>query len=332
MEPERRQAPTARQRAAARRRRKQQILRNRILFALVCLALLGLLCLLIRSGVRLIQNLGKGGAGASSSSVSESTGEAAPQAVDTTDWRLTLVNNNVPLPEGYESSLTTKLAEESTGKELASEAADAYIAMKQAAAAEGVDLLLCSGYRTVEYQTNLFNNEKQEWLNKGLNEQEAYDKAKTVVAVPGYSEHNLGLAADIVTPDHQNLDEAFEKTAAFTWLDAHAAEYGFILRYPKDRRSPGSSMSRGTTATSARRMQRPSRPAANAWRSTWQRRPEPLAPAGMASFAYRRPPRGTRSPRAGRLFLPFFGAAAPENGQFCTNDRTDFTEQRGQGI
>ena len=57
MEPERRQAPTARQRAAARRRRKQQILRNRILFALVCLALLGLLCLLIRSGVRLIQNL-----------------------------------------------------------------------------------------------------------------------------------------------------------------------------------------------------------------------------------------------------------------------------------
>ena len=55
MEPERRQAPTARQRAAAKRRRKQQILRNRILFALVCLALLGLLRLLIRSGVRLIQ-------------------------------------------------------------------------------------------------------------------------------------------------------------------------------------------------------------------------------------------------------------------------------------
>ena len=63
MEPERRQAPTARQRAAAKRRRKQQILRNRILFALVCLALLGLLCLLIRSGVRLIQNLGKAGQG-----------------------------------------------------------------------------------------------------------------------------------------------------------------------------------------------------------------------------------------------------------------------------
>ena len=208
MEPERLQAPTARQRAAAKRRRKQQILRNRILFALVCLALLGLLCLLIRSGVRLIQNLGKGETG-TSSSVSESAGEDAVQAVDTTDWRLTLVNNNVPMPDGYESSLTTKVAEESTGKELASEAADAYIAMKQAAAADGVDLLLCSGYRTVEYQTNLFNNEKQEWLNKGLNEQEAYDKAKTVVAVPGYSEHNLGLAADIVAPDHQNLDDAF---------------------------------------------------------------------------------------------------------------------------
>ena len=51
---------------------------------------------------------------------------------------------------------------------------------------------------------------------------------------PGYSEHNCGLAADLNSPEHTSLDAGFEKTAAFRWLSAHAVEYGFILRYPKD--------------------------------------------------------------------------------------------------
>ena len=55
------------------------------------------------------------------------------------------------------------------------------------------------------------------------------------MAAPGHSEHNTGLAADIVTPDHQMLDTAFEQTPAFAWLSQHAAEYGFILRYPRDK-------------------------------------------------------------------------------------------------
>ena len=147
------------------------------------------------------------------------------------------MNNNVKLPDGWEETLEIKVADTSTGKELATVAADAFINMKNAAAAEGIDLMLCSGYRSVEYQQSLFDAEKQKWLDKGNSEEEAYNQAKTVVAVPGYSEHNSGLAADIVTPKHQNLDEAFGKTDAAKWLFEHAPEYGFILRYPENKQA-----------------------------------------------------------------------------------------------
>ena len=56
-----------------------------------------------------------------------------------------------------------------------------------------------------------------------------------MIAVPGTSEHHTGLAADIVTPTHQTLDPQFADTAAGKWLLEHAADYGFILRYPEDK-------------------------------------------------------------------------------------------------
>ncbi|WP_455692606.1 M15 family metallopeptidase [Allofournierella massiliensis] len=174
---------------------------------------------------------------ASTSDSASATGTAATTGGGDADWLLTLVNNNVKLPDGWEDTLEVKVADESTGKELATVAADAFINMKNAAAAEGIDLMLCSGYRTVEYQQSLFDAEKQKWLDKGSTEEEAYNQAKTVVAVPGYSEHNSGLAADIVTPKHQNLDEAFGKTDAAKWLFEHAPEYGFILRYPENKQA-----------------------------------------------------------------------------------------------
>ena len=66
---------------------------------------------------------------------------------------------------------------------------------------------------------------------------EAVAAALTLVTRPGFSEHHTGLALDIVTPTYQNLDEGFAETAAFGWLDQNAAEYGFILRYPKNKES-----------------------------------------------------------------------------------------------
>ena len=260
-----------RRRAAARARRKKEIRRNRIIFAILCLALLALIVFGMVKLVGLFTKDKDSSSGSTSSSTSISVsgdstsgpasgGESgptsspesgpaspsepapAPGTAATTgggdaDWLLTLVNNNVKLPDGWEDTLETKVADSSTGKELATVAADAFINMKNAAAAEGVDLMLCSGYRSVEYQQSLFDAEKQKWLDKGNSEEEAYNQAKTVVAVPGYSEHNSGLAADIVTPKHQNLDEAFGKTDAAKWLFEHAPEYGFILRYPENKQA-----------------------------------------------------------------------------------------------
>lgn len=258
-----------RRRAAARARRKKEIRRNRIIFAILCLALLALIVFGMVKLVGLFTKDKDSSSGSTSSSTSISvsgdstsgpasgsesgstsspesgsastsepasaTGTAATTGGGDADWLLTLVNNNVKLPDGWEDTLETKVADSSTGKELATVAADAFINMKNAAAAEGVDLMLCSGYRSVEYQQSLFDAEKQKWLDKGNSEEEAYNQAKTVVAVPGYSEHNSGLAADIVTPKHQNLDEAFGKTDAAKWLFEHAPEYGFILRYPENK-------------------------------------------------------------------------------------------------
>lgn len=260
-----------RRRAAARARRKKEIRRNRIVFAILCLALLALIVFGMVKLVGLFTKDKDSSSGSTSSSTSISvsgdstsepasgsesgstsspesgsastsepasaTGTAATTGGGDADWLLTLVNNNVKLPDGWEDTLETKVADSSTGKELATVAADAFINMKNAAAAEGVDLMLCSGYRSVEYQQSLFDAEKQKWLDKGNSEEEAYNQAKTVVAVPGYSEHNSGLAADIVTPKHQNLDEAFGKTDAAKWLFEHAPEYGFILRYPENKQA-----------------------------------------------------------------------------------------------
>lgn len=240
-----------RRRAAARARRKRQVMRNRLIFGAACLVFIAAVGFGVFKLVGLLtggESSSAAGQSASQSAVSSSpssapasqpvsepaSGGAVTPATDG-DWRLTLVNNNVPLPEGWQ--ITTKVAEASTQKELAEEAADAYMQMKQAAAVDEVELLLCSGYRTVEYQQNLFDQEKQKWLDKGMSEEEARDKAKTVVAVPGYSEHNSGLAADIVTPGHQTLDPAFANTDAAKWLFEHAPDYGFILRYPEDKQA-----------------------------------------------------------------------------------------------
>ena len=102
------------------------------------------------------------------------------------------------------------------------------------AAADGVTVWMQSGYRSVKYQTSLYERKTKYYLDKGYDNATAREKAAAVVNPPGYSEHNCGLAADLNSPEHTGLDEGFEKTAAFRWLCEHAGDYGFILRYPKD--------------------------------------------------------------------------------------------------
>ena len=103
--------------------------------------------------------------------------------------------------------------------------------------AAGCKLYLVSGYRSVERQTALFKRKTNSFMAEGFSREEAEKQAAMWVARPGTSEHNTGLAADIVSADwyskHSDLTADFEDTPEFEWLYAHCADYGFILRYPR---------------------------------------------------------------------------------------------------
>ena len=150
------------------------------------------------------------------------------------DPRMVLVNHTNKMPDDH--TFTTKACGSATAvnKTLQTEAADAFLAMQAAAAKDGVTIWMQSGYRSVDYQKNLYDQKTQYFRNKGLSEAEAKKQAANIVNPPGYSEHNCGLAADLNSPEHTDLTEGFENTEAFRWLSAHAVEYGFILRYPKN--------------------------------------------------------------------------------------------------
>lgn len=144
-------------------------------------------------------------------------------------WQLTLVNGSHPLPQDWE--ITT--SELPNGLMVDSRIYDALMAMLNDCKAEGLAPIICSAYRTIERQTELFNDKIDHFMQDGLTYDEAYLAASQVVAIPGTSEHNLGLCVDICALDYQLLDEAQAETAEQIWLMEHCAEYGFILRYPK---------------------------------------------------------------------------------------------------
>lgn len=98
----------------------------------------------------------------------------------------------------------------------------------------GYAIYLLSAYRDVDRQIELYEAEVAKWKAAGYSKKDAEEKAGTVVAVPGTSEHHLGLAVDLVSSEHVKLDEGAEKTKGYKWLVAHCHEYGFILRYPNE--------------------------------------------------------------------------------------------------
>ena len=91
-----------------------------------------------------------------------------------------------------------------------------------------------SAYRTQAYQQELFDNKVARVIAAGTDPELAPSKAAQSVAVPGTSEHQLGLAVDIVDEVYPGLDWQQEWTGTQQWLMAHCADYGFILRYPND--------------------------------------------------------------------------------------------------
>ena len=167
----------------------------------------------------------------------QSTLTAAQAQAILDDPRMILVNRAHPITEDYPVETKECGSATAINKTLQTEAADAFLSMQAAAAKDGVDVRMQSGYRSVSYQKKLYDDKTQYYRNKGLSEAAAREKAAAIVNPPGCSEHNCGLAADLNSPEHTTLDTGFADTAAFRWLCENAEQYGFILRYPKEAES-----------------------------------------------------------------------------------------------
>lgn len=153
------------------------------------------------------------------------------------DWRLILVNPQHSIPEGYEKDIPLGKINTMKGVMRCDERIiDDLLCMIQAAKEDGVTLSICSPYRDYEYQRNLFNRKITQFMNQGLSYMEAYQLASKRVNAPNASEHQIGLALDIVTDSYIKLNDGFADTKAGKWLAANSCRYGFILRYPKDKK------------------------------------------------------------------------------------------------
>lgn len=148
------------------------------------------------------------------------------------DWRLTLVNPNTPMEAGYEPPQLTQLQ---NGQSVDFRCYPDLQQMMDDCHAAGCEPLICSSYRTQEKQETLFEEKVDSLLAEGYSQQQAERIAGENVAVPGTSEHQLGLAVDIVDLNQQVLEEEQEDTLTQQWLMANSWKYGFILRYPKEK-------------------------------------------------------------------------------------------------
>lgn len=106
--------------------------------------------------------------------------------------------------------------------------ARAFARMRDAAARAGIELQVVSAFRSIEYQLGI--------LERKLARGQAIDEILRVSAAPGYSEHHSGRGLDLTTPGFAALEETFEHSPAFAWLQRNASRFGFMLSYPRDNR------------------------------------------------------------------------------------------------
>jgi LAS superfamily LD-carboxypeptidase LdcB len=149
------------------------------------------------------------------------------------DWRLLLVNEWHPIPEDFNLTTLTLL----NGLDIDERAAEDLDAMIDDCYAAGYAPEIASAYRSTDYQQQLFDELIYSFMDEGYSEEEARSKASETIATPGTSEHECGLAVDIVDMDYPYTDDGQAQTGTQQWLLEHSWEYGFILRYPEDKSS-----------------------------------------------------------------------------------------------
>ena len=142
------------------------------------------------------------------------------------EWNLIVVNRWNELPEDYSVELT----ELSNGQKVDSRIYPYLQEMFDAARAEGIYPIVREGYRTAEEQQEILDDKIQTYINQGYSQSRAEKTAKEWVALPGTSEHQLGLSVDI------NADQTkCSSEKVYSWLDNNAYKYGFIKRYPSSK-------------------------------------------------------------------------------------------------
>ncbi len=150
-------------------------------------------------------------------------------------WYLKLVNAENPMTQEDVPEVKVETVDENGYQVDARIVADLQ-EMFDAARAAGRNPVICSAFRSWDYQVSLYENKIDRVMQEeGLNEAQAQEKAGTVVAKPGTSEHQMGLALDIVSSEYMNLDEGQMETEDQQWLIENSWKYGFILRYPLDK-------------------------------------------------------------------------------------------------
>ena len=141
-------------------------------------------------------------------------------------WNLILVNRENYIPADYEVQLT----ELSNGKKVDSRIYPELQEMFNAARAQGYGLFVREGYRTQEEQQQLMNEKIEAYENEGKSKSEAKKLAEQWVAIPGTSEHQLGIAVDINADTTKSSSDD-----VYNWLAENAHTYGFIKRYPSNK-------------------------------------------------------------------------------------------------
>jgi D-alanyl-D-alanine carboxypeptidase len=155
---------------------------------------------------------------------------------DSKGRRIIMVNPWNPVPEDYVLDLVSLGSAYATeGNRVQAECESALKKMMNDCNRECPGVCVVSGYRSIEMQTRNFENRVQSFINQGYSEAEARRKTAERIAVPGTSEHHMGLAVDIVDTRLWSLEEEQEDLPAQKWLMEHCWEYGFILRYPKNK-------------------------------------------------------------------------------------------------
>ena len=151
-----------------------------------------------------------------------------------TGEQVLLVNPWHLLPYDYSPELVTfyDFAQYADGNVLDSSCVDPLLEMLEDCEKAGHQVRIVSSYRRQVTQETLYNNKVDYFLQQGYDLEKAREEAGKIIAVPGTSEHQLGLAVDLIDKSYPYLDEGQENTPAQKWLMEHCWEYGFILRYP----------------------------------------------------------------------------------------------------